>query len=207
MEYLGLIIGQGQVYMDPTKLSAISSWKPLISVKGIRSFLGFANFYRKFIPNYSNIVTPLTALTCKDITWSWTPLHQQSFDTLKAIFATSPVLTIPDVSCPFHIMSNASLLAASTVLMQKDTNGDLHPCAYFFKTFSLVKRNYDIYDRELLAVILALSKWKQYLQGTPHPVSVITDHKNLSYIKDPWKLSHQQVHCVEMYSVLDGVHD
>ena len=163
MEYLGLIIGQGQVHMDLTKLSAISSWKPPTSVKGIRSFLGFANFYHKFIPNYLNIVTPLTTLTHKDITWSLMPLHQRSFDALKAIFATSPVLTILDISHPFHIMSDTSLLAASAVLMQKDTNGDPHPCAYFSKTFSPAKRNYDIYDRELLAVILALSEWKQYL--------------------------------------------
>ena len=76
--------------------------------------------------------------------------------------------------------------------MQRDTNGDLYPCAYFSKTFSPTERNYDIYDRELLAVILALTEWKHYLQGTPHPISIITDHKNLSYIKDPQKLSHRQ---------------
>ena len=76
--------------------------------------------------------------------------------------------------------------------MQPNTAGDLHPCAYFSKTFSAAECNYDIYDRELLAVILALGKWKQYLQGTPHPVSILTDHKNLSYLKDPHKLSRRQ---------------
>ena len=86
-------------------------------------------------------------------------------------------------------MTDASLLAAGAVLMQSDTSGDLHPCTYFSKTFSLAKCNYDIYDRELLAVILALAEWKQYLQGTSHPVSVLTNHKNLSYLKDPRKLS------------------
>ena len=65
MEYLGLVISNGQICMDPTKLTAINTWKPLTSVKGVCSFLGFANFYRKFIPNYSNIVTPLTFLTKK----------------------------------------------------------------------------------------------------------------------------------------------
>ena len=179
--------------MDPTKLSTISSWKPSTSVKGIHSFLGFTNFYWKFIPNYSNIIASLTALTHKDISWVWTPLHQCSFDVLKTIFATSLVLTIPDVSSPFHVMSDASLLAMGAVLMQKDTNGDFHPCAYFFKTFSPAKHNYDIYNRELLAVILILFEWKQYLQDTPHPISIITNHKNLSYIKDPCKLSYCQV--------------
>ena len=78
--------------------------------------------------------------------------------------------------------------------MQADDNGDHHPCAYFSKTFTPAKQNYDIYDWELLAVILALDEWCQYLQGTNHPVTIITDHKNLSYIKDPRKLSCQQAH-------------
>ena len=86
-------------------------------------------------------------------------------------------------------MTDASLLAVGAVLMQSDMTGDLHPCTYFSKTFSLAECNYDIYDRELLAVILTLAEWKQYLQGTSHPVSVLTDHKNLSYLKDPRKLS------------------
>ena len=75
MEYLGLIISNGQICMDPTKLSAIATWKPPTSVKGVRSFLGFANFYRKFIPNYSNIVTLLTFLIKKDQPWIWSSLQ------------------------------------------------------------------------------------------------------------------------------------
>ena len=78
--------------------------------------------------------------------------------------------------------------------MQTDDNGDHHPCAYFSKTFAPAEQNYDIYDRELLTVILALDEWRQYLRGTTHPVTIITNHKNLSYIKDPRKLSHQQAH-------------
>ena len=83
MEYLGMIIGQGLVCMDPIKLAAITTWKPPTSVKGVHSFLGFTNFYQKFIPNYSNIVTPLTALTKKDQPWTWSPLQQYAFDTLR----------------------------------------------------------------------------------------------------------------------------
>ena len=192
MEYLGMIIGQGLVPMDPTKLSAIKDWQPPSSVKGIHSFLGFANFYRKFIPNYSNIVAPIVLLTRKNLPWSWTEPQQNTFDTLKAIFSSAPVLCIPDVSRPFSLMTDASLLAAGAVLMQSDATGDLHPCTYFSKTFSLAERNYHIYDRELLAVILTLAEWKQYLQGTSHPVSVLTDHKNLSYLKDCRKLSQWQ---------------
>ena len=89
-------------------------------------------------------------------------------------------------------MTDTSLLATGAVLMQMDENLDLHPCAYFSCTFSSTQHNYDMYDRELLAVILALEEWHQYLQETAHPITIITDHKNLSYIKDSQKLSRQQ---------------
>ena len=192
MEFLGMIIGQGKVEMDPKKLDTIRSWKPPTSVKAIRSFTGFANFYQKFIPNFSNIVTPLNLLTQKNKPWIWMRLQQNAFDTLKQTFSSAPVLLIPDITHPFTVMTNASLLAAGAVLMQTDDNGDHHPCAYFFKTFTLAEQDYDIYDRELLAVILALDEWRQYLRGTTHLVTIITNHKNLSYIKDPRKLSYQQ---------------
>ena len=192
MEYLGMIIGQGLIRMDPAKLAAIRDWHPPSSVKGVHSFLGFVNFYRKFIPNYSNIIAPIVLLTQKDHPWSWTEPQQKAFDSLHTIFSFAPVLCIPDVSCPFSLMTDTSLLAAGTVLMQPDTSGDLHPCAYFSKTFSAAECNYNIYNQELLAVILALGEWKQYLQGTPHPVSVLTNHKNLSYLKDLRKLSCHQ---------------
>ena len=184
-----MIIGQGQIAMDPVKLTAIRDWKAPASVKGIRSFLGFANFYRQFIPNFSHVVTPLNLLTRKDQPWNWTSLQQKAFDTLRTAFSSGPILGIPDVTRPFLIMTDASLFAAGAVLLQDDPNGDSHPCAYFSKTFIPAEQNYDIYDRELLAVILALDEWKQYVQGTSHPVTIITDHKNLSYIKDPCKLS------------------
>ena len=127
----------------------------------------------------------IVLLTRKDHPWSWAEPQQKAFDSLHAIFSSAPVLCIPDVSRPFSLIMDASLLAAGVVLMQPDASGDLHPCAYFSKTFSAMERNYDIYNQELLAVILALVEWKQYLQGTSHPISILTDHKNLSYLKDP----------------------
>ena len=130
MEYLGMIIGQGLVCMDPAKLSAIKEWHPPSSVKGVHS-LGFANFYHKFIPNYPNIVTPIVLLTQKDHPWSWTNAQQKAFYSLHSIFSSAPILCIPDVSHPFSLMIDASPLAAGTVLMQPDASGDLHPCAYF----------------------------------------------------------------------------
>ena len=92
MEYLSMIIGQGLVCMDPTKLLAIKDWQPPSLIKGVHSFLGFANFYWKFILNYSNIVAPMVLLTCKNHPWSWTEPQQNAFDTLKMIFSSAPVL-------------------------------------------------------------------------------------------------------------------
>ena len=191
MEFLGMIIGQGEIKMDEKKLGAIKEWKPPTSVKGIQSFTRFANFYRKFISDFSNIVTPLN-LTRKGEPWIWTRLQQDAFKHLKCIFSSAPVLWILDVTHPFSIMTNTSLLAAGAVLMQADKNCDLHPCAYFSCTFSSAPCNYDIYDHKLLAVILVLEEWHQYLQGTAHLVTIITDHKNLSDVKDLQKLSRQQ---------------
>ena len=192
MEFLGMIIGQGEIKMDEKKLEAIKEWKPPTSVKGIWSFTRFVNCYRKFTPDFSNIIAPLNLLTHKGESWIWTRLQQEAFECLKHIFSSTPVLQIPDVTHPFSIMTDASLLAAGAVLMQADENSDLHPCTYFSHTFSSAQHNYDIYNSELLVVILALEEWHQYLQGTTHPVTIITDHKHLSYVKDPRKLSRQQ---------------
>ena len=154
-----MIIGQGKVKMDPKKLDTIQSWNSPTSVKAIQSFTGFANFYQKFIPNFSNIIAPFNLLTQKHEPWVWTRLQQNAFEILKQIFSSTPVLLIPDFTRPFTVMTDASLLAAGAILMQTDDNGDHHPCAYFSKTFTLAERNYNIYDQELLAVILALDEW------------------------------------------------
>ena len=192
IEFLGMIVGSGCIHMDPAKLSAIATWPLLKSVKAVHALLGFCNFYRKFIPRFSNIVAPLTALTHKNYPWMWGPPQQTTFTTLLSHFQTAPVLHLPDVQQPFIVMMDASLLASGRILMQRDGNSDLRPCAYLSQTFSPVECNYDIYDRELLAIIHALDHWCHYLQGTRHPVTLLTDHKNLTYFHQPQKLSHCQ---------------
>ena len=109
--------------------------------------------------------------------------------TLKEAFLKCPVLRYPNTDLPFFIMTDASLVASGAILMQKDSNRDLHPCTYYSKTFAPAKQNYDIYNHELLAVIRSLEKWRQYLTGTKHPVTIITDHQNLTYFKSPQNLS------------------
>ena len=192
VEYLGMIVKEGHVGMDLVKLAAIQEWKPPSSVKGVWLFIGFCNFYQKFIPNFSTIAQPLHNLTKKGAKWDWTTECNATFKILKATFIQGPVLALPDTTKPFMVMTDASLIATGAVLMQVDFNGDLHPCAFLSKTLSAAERKYDIFDWELLAVIHALIEWKHYLQGIGHPVIVVTDHKNLSYFKQPHKLSWQQ---------------
>ena len=159
VEFLGMIIGSGCIRMDPAKLSAIATWPPPKTVKAVHALLGFCNFYRKFIPNFSNIVAPLTALTCKNTPWTWGEDQQSLFSILLSLFQSAPVLHLPDIQQPFIVMTDASLLSSRAVLMQWDGNSDLHPCAYLSQTFSPAEQNYDIYDRKLFAVIHALEHW------------------------------------------------
>ena len=192
VEYLGLVVRNGEVLMDPTKLKAVEQWEPPKSVKAVRSCIGFCNFYRKFIPHFSAIARPLIDLTKKGVPFNWGKGQDEAFIKLKETFLSAPVIKMPDTTKLFFVMTDASLTASGGILMQKDSNGDLHPCAYHSATFSPAKRNYDIYDRELLAVIQALKEWRHYLTGTERPVTVITDHKNLGYFKQPQNLSRRQ---------------
>ena len=192
VEYLGLIVKDGQILMDPTKLKAVKQWELPKLVKVVRSFIGFCNFYQKLIPNFSVLAQPLHNLTKKGVNFTWGKEQDDAFVKLKEIFISAPVIKMLDITQPFFVMTYASLTASGGVLMQKDANGDLHPCAYHSATFSPAERNYDIYDKELLAIIQALKEWWHYLTGTKHPVTVITDHKNLGYFKQPQNLTCRQ---------------
>ena len=184
-----MVVGYGCIHMDPAKLLAIVTWPLPKTVTAVCSLLGFCNFYCKFIPSFSNIVAPLTTLTHKNQTWTWGPDQQNAFSMLLSHFQTAPVLHLPNVQCPFVIMTDASLLTSGGVLMQCDGNGDLHLCTYISMMFSSAERNYDIYDCKLLMVIHALDHWCHYLQGTSCPITLLTDHKNLMYFHQPQKLS------------------
>ena len=181
IKFLGMIIGCGCICMDPAKISAITTWSPPKTVKAIQSFLSFCNFYRKFIPGFSSTVAPLMALMHKNQPWTWGPEQQTAFTTLLSCFQTALVLQLPNVHHPFIVMTDTSLLASDRVLMQRDDNGDLHPCAYLSQTFSPVERNYNIHDCKLLTVIHVLDHLHHYLQDTSHPVTLLTNHKNLTY--------------------------
>jgi hypothetical protein len=181
IEYLGMIIEEGRISMDAVKLGGIRDWPVPTMLKQTRSFLGFGNFYRKFIFHYSKLARPLNNLTKKDKKFKWTTKCQEAFDTMKKRFTEELVLLMPDQSKPFQIESDASKVATGAVLTQLDSSGDRHPVAFLSKTFSETKRKYEIYNRELLGIIRALKKWRHYIQGSGHMTIVYSDHKNLTY--------------------------
>lgn len=192
VEFLGLIIEPDHIAMDETKLSGIKDWPTPTDVSKTKGFLGFCNFYRKFIDHYADIVKPLNDLTQKSINWEWTDERDNAFKTLKRMFLEAPVLLMPDNSKPFEIESDASKFASGAVLRQQDVNGDMHPCGYLFQSFDKAQRNYQIYDRELLGIIRALDAWRHYLLGSGHTTTVKSDHRNLMYYKTPQKLTPRQ---------------
>src|SRR5246500_2535098 len=192
LEYLGLIISEGQIRMDAAKLAGIKQWPEPTTVKQVRSFLGFANFYCKFIGHYSELAKPLNSLTKKDIKFEWTEECQKAFDTLKEKFLEEPVLKMIDTTKQFVLETDASKWATGAVLKQLGEDRELHPCGYISKTLTTTERNYQIYDRELLAVIHALETWRHALLGSPHPVIVHCDHRNLGFYKKANKVSPRQ---------------
>ena len=175
--------------MDPIKLRGIKDWPELTTVKELQQFLGFVNYYWWFIQGYGNLTAPLNTLLKKTKKYEWTPECQKAFDTLKERFMEAPVLYMPDQTKPFILETDALKHASGAVLRQQDSNGDWHPCRYLSKSFTETEWNYDIGDRELLAVIRALEEWRHYLLGSPHEVILLSDHKNLGYFKQPQKLN------------------
>ena len=167
--------------MDPIKLKGIADWPTPTTVKEVRSFLGFGNFYRRFIPGYGDISKPLNDLLKKEVKFDWTLEQQEAFETLQMKFQEAPILQMPDPTKPFVLETDASKYASGAVFWQQDTNGDWHPCGYLSKSFTEMERNFKIYDRGLLAIIRALTDWQHYLIGSPHIVTILSDHRNLAY--------------------------
>ncbi|CAJ0964799.1 unnamed protein product [Ranitomeya imitator] len=193
--------------MDPVKVRAIHDWIQPTSVKGLQKFLGFANFYRRFIANFSSVVKPLTDLTKEgaDVT-NWSSEAVEAFQELKRRFTSAPVLRQLDVSLPFQVEVDASEIGAGAVLSQRESDGSLmKPCAFFSRKFSPAERNYDVGNRELLAMKWAFEEWQHWLEGAKHRVVVLTDHKNLIYLESAKRLNPRQARWSLFFSRFDFV--
>lgn len=191
--FLGHVLEAGQVRPSKDKIKAVLEWPVPETRKQLQRFLGFANFYRRFIRNYSQTALPLTALTSVKTTFSWTPEADAAFLRLKSLFSNAPILIQADPTKQFVLEVDASDSGVGAVLSQfSDSDHKTHPCAFYSRRLSPAERNYDVGDRELLAIKMALEEWRHWLEGAQHPVLVWTDHKNLSYLKTAKRLNPRQ---------------
>ena len=169
----------------------------------MRTFLNFANFYRKFIAGYGGIATLLTDLTKKDKTFTWGTKEQTAFDTLKERLLKEPVLYTANPEVPYEVETDASDYALGGQLGQRDKEGKLHPVAFYSLKLKGPELNYAIHDKELMAIIEAFKEWKHYLMGTKHKIKVYTDHKNLTTFTTTKELNKRQIRWYEFLSEFD----
>src|ERR1700761_572565 len=163
-KYLRVVVSHDLVKMDPTKVAGVAEWPVPSTKKEVQSFLGFTNFYRRFIEGFSHIARPLFDLTKGDSVFKWSSEEKLAFDTLKDRIPSAPILALPDNSRPYRVEADSSDFATGAVLSQQDPEDDKwHPIAFLSKSLSPVERNYEIHDKEMLAIIQALEEWRHFL--------------------------------------------
>jgi hypothetical protein len=181
VEYLRYILTSDGLHMAKDKVQTILDWPEPRKVKDIQSFLGFANFYHRFIYGYSEITTPLTRLIQKNAPWNFNSKCHAAFNKLKEEFTHAPLLThwVPDSQ--IMVETDASDYALAAILSIHLSNGKIHPIAFHSCAFNPMELNYNTHDKELLAIFEAFKHWCQYLEGSRTPVDMVTDHKTLEY--------------------------
>jgi len=192
--FLGFTVSAKGLEMDKDKLNSILEWPRPTSQKELQSFLGLCNFYRKFIKNFANLMEPLRILLKKDTRFNWNNEADKAFINLKDSFRKNDILIFPNPEKEFIVETDASDYAIGCVLSQvSELDNLVHPVAFYSRSLKQAEVNYSIYDKELLAIISAFEVWRHHLEGAKFPVQVLTDHKNLLYLRKPQRLSQRQV--------------
>ena len=173
--FLSHVISKDGITVDPAKVEAVIGWARPTTVTEVRSFLGLAGYYRRFIKDFARIAAPLTHLTRKGKKFDWSRACESSFQELKERLASAPVLIVPDGTGNLVIYSDASKHGLGCVLMQNE-----RVIAYASRQLKDYERNYPTHDLELAAVVFALKIWRHYLYG--ERIQVYTDHKSLKYL-------------------------
>jgi len=176
LEYLGHTISPAGVATEPSKVKAVSDWPIPQNVRDLRGFLGLTGYYRRFIQHYAMISRPLTNLLKKGVQFQWTPAHE-AFSLLKAALIQAPVLAVPDFQKPFVVETDACDLGIGAVLMQEG-----HPISYLSKPLSARNQALSTYEKECMAILLAIEKWRPYLLAQEFLIR--TDHKSLLYLTE-----------------------
>jgi len=202
-EYLGFIINNEGVKVDPIKTAAIWDWKAPTNKKGIQEFMGFCNFYRRFINGFSRTAKALYDRTKKDIIWEWGNKEQTAFDELRPKLCSTPVLTYFKAGRPLLVETDTSQYVCSGILSQQDEDGKRKPIACRSKTMKPAECNYDVHDKELLPIVQALKEWRRYLKGSGQHFRVLTDHQNLIRFTTTKELTGRQIRWSEVLSGFD----
>ncbi|KAL0150131.1 hypothetical protein M9458_054558 [Cirrhinus mrigala] len=196
IHFLGYLITPEGVQMDQRKVEAVKDWPQPTTVKELQRFCGFPNFYHRFIFQYSQLSAPLTSMIKqkpKNLTRTSDTL--KAFRQLKSSFCSAPALTHPDPTLRFVVEVDALTLGVGAVLSQwKGEPPVLHPCTYFSKKLSPAEQNYDVGNRDLLTIKFVLEEWQHSLEGAQHPFNVVTDHKNLQYLREVPEVTYRPGH-------------
>ncbi len=192
VSYLELIIIIEEIKMNSFKINIIVNWFILINVKDVQNFLDFANFYKRFIYDYSRITISLTHLIRKDVFFVWFQKCQITFNILKKVFTFKIILRHYNSDHKIVIEINASNYVFKNILFQYDENEILHSVTYFSKKHNSIKCNYKIYNKELMIIVCAFKKWWSELEDFIYSVKIITNHKNLKYFMSIKQLSYHQ---------------
>jgi hypothetical protein len=199
--FLGFIVSGETIRMDPAKAQDIVNWPRPTNQKEVQQILGLWNFYRRFIPGYAQIVAPITDLlkgNGKD--FQFREAQEAAFLKVVVLFTSgnTPILRHFDQERPALIETDASDFAIGAVLSQKFEDGKVHPCAFLSRKLSPAEFNYDVFDKEMLAIVYALQKWRHYVLGTEHKTTIFTDHHNLEYFTKKIKLNRRQARWAEI---------
>lgn len=210
VKYLGMIITTEGLQMDPDKVQTVLEWPTPRNVKDILAFLGFANFYRRFIQGFGRTALPLTDLTKtkplvaggKPPPFLWSAACHKAFDELKRMFSSAPILCHYDADAPTTVEVDTSDFMVAGVLSQTDGTSVLRPVAYFSKKMSPQECNYEIYDKELLAIVKAFEEWRPELATTDpgRKIKVLSDHRSLEYFMSTKELNRRQARWSEFLS-------
>ncbi|KAI3770813.1 hypothetical protein L6452_01957 [Arctium lappa] len=199
--FLCHVVTRDEVKVDPSKIEAMMNWEPPKSPSEIRSFLGLAGYYRRFIQDFSEIassltVPSLTVLTQKNVKFEWTGTQEKAFRILQKKLCEAPILTLPEGSKGFVVYSDASKMGLGCVLMQRGK-----VIAYASRQLKIHEQNYPTHDLELAAVVFALKLWRHYLYGMR--CTLYTDHKSLKYVFDQKELNMRQRRWLELLKDYD----
>lgn len=198
VEFLGFILSVDGISMDTRRVDTIREWKEPTSFKDVQSFLGFCNFYRRFIYRYSGIAAPLHALMkgsqngIQTGRFIFGEKERLAFNQLKDAFQQAPLLRHYDPSRAVRIETDASIFAMAGILSQQDDEGRWHPVAFWSRKFTDAERNYGTADQELLAIVESFKHWRHYVEGVETPVEVLSDHHNLQTFMRQQKLNGRQ---------------